>query len=553
MKHKISILIIVLIIALFSFPTLKAQENLSVTEKLALTAKVWGFLKYYHPDVANGNYNWDEELFKIIPKIESSQTNESFSNILNNWIDSLGIITKCVKCTEKSSKNYINKNFDLSWTQNSKYFEPNLSQKLKYIENNRYQGKPYYIKNTDTVWTVQIQNEPEYPNFDWKNKNLRLLALFRYWNIVEYFYPYKYLTDQKWEDVLKEMIPKFTNAQTELEYNLVSLELVVKIDDSHAAFSTPVLNDYFGLYWIPAKFTIIDNKAVITGFYDESLAAKDDLRIGDVISKANGTSIKSIFNKQYKYISASNPSVKIRNSSYAIFNGNSDTISIEYTRDNEINTKTIHRYYNSEFKNEKKPEKWKIFEKNIGYINMGVLEMDDVATTMMKLMNTKAIIFDIRNYPKSSIHHIAAYLNKVPKYFITLTMPDIKYPGKFYIAETQTCGTKSGEKYKGKVIVLVNEITQSQAEYSCMCFQTVEGAKIIGSQTAGADGNVTYFKFPGNNKTVFTGMGVYYPDGKETQRIGIVPDIEVKPTIQGMQNGKDEVLEKAIDYINNSK
>jgi len=45
-------------------------------------------------------------------------------------------------------------------------------------------------------------------------------------------------------------------------------------------------------------------------------------------------------------------------------------------------------------------------------------------------------------------------------------------------------------------------------------------------------------------------MGVYYPDGQQTQRIGIVPDIVVKPTIKGIQEGRDELLEKAIEIIN---
>ena len=47
-----------------------------------------------------------------------------------------------------------------------------------------------------------------------------------------------------------------------------------------------------------------------------------------------------------------------------------------------------------------------------------------------------------------------------------------------------------------------------------------------------------------------TGMGVYYPDGRETQRIGMIPDFEVKPTIAGIKAGKDEVLQKAIELIN---
>ena len=51
----------------------------------------------------------------------------------------------------------------------------------------------------------------------------------------------------------------------------------------------------------------------------------------------------------------------------------------------------------------------------------------------------------------------------------------------------------------------------------------------------------------------FTGIGVYYPDRQETQRIGIIPDIEVKPTILGIQQGKDEVLDRAIQFIETGK
>jgi len=49
---------------------------------------------------------------------------------------------------------------------------------------------------------------------------------------------------------------------------------------------------------------------------------------------------------------------------------------------------------------------------------------------------------------------------------------------------------------------------------------------------------------------MISGIGVYYPDGRETQRIGIVPDIELKPTIEGIKKGQDEVLQKAIEIIN---
>jgi len=31
---------------------------------------------------------------------------------------------------------------------------------------------------------------------------------------------------------------------------------------------------------------------------------------------------------------------------------------------------------------------------------------------------------------------------------------------------------------------------------------------------------------------MISGIGVYYPDGTETQRIGIIPDIELRPTLK---------------------
>ena len=52
---------------------------------------------------------------------------------------------------------------------------------------------------------------------------------------------------------------------------------------------------------------------------------------------------------------------------------------------------------------------------------------------------------------------------------------------------------------------------------------------------------------------MISGNGIYYPDGRETQRIGIVSDIEVRPTILGLMSGQDEVLNKAIEIIRNGK
>jgi C-terminal processing protease CtpA/Prc len=98
------------------------------------------------------------------------------------------------------------------------------------------------------------------------------------------------------------------------------------------------------------------------------------------------------------------------------------------------------------------------------------------------------------------------------------------------------------------VVILVDEVTQSQAEYTAMAFRVAPDAIVVGSTTAGADGNVSRIPLPGNVNSMISGIGVFYPDGTPTQRIGIIPDLVVHPTVEGIREGRDEVLEAGVSH-----
>jgi C-terminal processing protease CtpA/Prc len=82
-----------------------------------------------------------------------------------------------------------------------------------------------------------------------------------------------------------------------------------------------------------------------------------------------------------------------------------------------------------------------------------------------------------------------------------------------------------------------------------MAFRSAPQALVVGSTTAGADGNVSPITLPGGLNTMISGIGVFYPDKRPTQRVGIVPDVEVRPTTAGIRAGRDEVLEEALRRI----
>ena len=69
-------------------------EEMKLTEEkknnLALLGKIWGYLKYYHPTVAEGELDWDNELVNMVPQVLQAEDNEERDRIFAEWIDGLG-------------------------------------------------------------------------------------------------------------------------------------------------------------------------------------------------------------------------------------------------------------------------------------------------------------------------------------------------------------------------------------------------------------------------------------------------------------------------------
>jgi len=179
-------------------------------------------------------------------------------------------------------------------------------------------------------------------------------------------------------------------------------------------------------------------------------------------------------------------------------------------------------------------------------------ENEDIPVIIELFKNTKGIIIDFRgNFQEN---YVAYYLNS---YFLSqtteydkLTIGSIEQPGMFTFSKPSKVGNNNNEQsYKGKVVIIVNEQTKSGNENIIMAAQTAPQVAVIGSVTAASAGYGSNLVLPGNVWAAISGFGVYYPDGREAQRVGIALDMEVKPTIRGIINGRDEVLEKAMEII----
>jgi C-terminal processing protease CtpA/Prc len=527
------------------------------TENLYALAKVWGFLKYHHPDVAKGNSSFDEALFKIMQPIANAASAEKRNELLLNWINSLGDETGYKTAEELPAKDvHIKPN--IGWINDKNLFSDAVISKLNSIYLHRNKSDNAYIKLMPGVLNPNFNGEEKYTDMAADDDGLRMLALFRYWNIIEYFFPSKYLIKENWDDILKEFIPKFAADRTSLVYKLNCLKLINRIHDTHANISgDKEVGGYFGTNYPVVKAKMIEGKLIVTLIIDEVLGKNETIQTGDEILMVNGKTVAQCRKDLEPVLCASNSSAANRNfASSFLLRGNADSLSITYEHDGVIKNGRL-KLYPMQTVNDAAMKKYyggptyKLLNDSVGYITLATIKAAELKTIFKTFENTKGIVIDIRNYPSEFVPFaIAEYIKPEPSPFVKFTSGNISNPGLFTFMKYPTSnGSKNKDYYKGKIVILVDERTQSQAEYTTMALRTAPNAIVMGSQTAGADGNVSMINFPGGFGSYISGIGVFYPDGKETQGIGIVPDIEVRPTREGIKKGIDELLEKAVQYI----
>jgi hypothetical protein len=195
----------------------------------------------------------------------------------------------------------------------------------------------------------------------------------------------------------------------------------------------------------------------------------------------------------------------------------------------------------------------------IGYADLARLTVPEVDEMFERFKHTKAIVFDMRGYPKGTAWAIAPRLARTESPVAALfdrplaicpsgAAGEVGEERARYHVEQRLPGTTSW-RYEGTTVMLIDERTISQAEHTGLFLEAANGTRFVGSPSNGANGDVTRFRVPGGIHVTLSGHSVRHADGRQLQRIGLIPHLEARPTIEGIRSGRDEVLEAALEYV----
>jgi len=286
--------------------------------------------------------------------------------------------------------------------------------------------------------------------------------------------------------------------------------------------------------------------------------------VGDRIDSIDGQPMTAIVNQLSPYSPASNATALMNKIAWRITRTKNPESRISITRTHKQTQITISNYipkslpavdFNPPYFKYPKDSAFAWLKDSIGYINIGRLQRNDSARCKEMIARTKGLVIDNRQnqdelYGTGASDIIGALILPTHHQFVRFSSAQPAYPGVFRLTKPSDLGIPaSNNPYRNKVAILINENSISVGEFITMAFQMAPHVRLIGTTTTGADGNVTYLPIPGGAMVQYTGLGVYYPDGGETQRTGLHPNITVRQTWAGFQANRDQQLERAIEWV----
>lgn len=533
---------------------LECSQQVQKLEKLCL---VWGYTKYNHPAFLFGKKDWDEELLSLIPVVSKAKA-EKVNDILHEWFVSLGEIDyrtlnrvpqwAAAKEEDKSVQ------ADTNWISED-YLGAELTEDLSQLGPipNIDRNKAPVKFNQEGI--ADFSNEPTYLDFDYSESSNRLLGLFRVWNTIEYFSPYLDIQDERWESILPEYIPKILEQSDKDSYYLTLLEMMTNLHDGHVTLwdDITILFQYFGKYTAPVELTIAEGKWIVSKVWDSNCA----LHLGDVIKKVDDTEVEEIVHKIQQYVSIPNEQKMVKGISPWILRSYKPNIKISVIRNGKeelLEVDGTESYYPAIKRADVSHE---LLKENIGVIHPSQIKDNEIHTIMKEFQNTDGLIIDLREYPTASDFSVLLSYIMKGQTVMDANKAAQAIPG-IYVTEIQRAGNFSKSnpfytqmgiyEYNGSVVVLIDQLTQSAPELYALAMKSSDHVTLLGNNTLGSVANISLIPVPGGNTISFSSVGIAM-DGKQIQRIGVAPNIEVYPTIEGIKEGCDELMEAAIEYL----
>jgi hypothetical protein len=376
-----------------------------------------------------------------------------------------------------------------------------------------------------------------------RDRSSRLAGVGMAWTTLEHFFPYWDVTPTSWDSALPAALKEAAVAPTQEDYVLALRHMVAQLRDGHAAaydLAAPALRGP------DANLEMVDGRPLVA----QTWGSARGLPLGSEVLNVDGEPVETRMAGLRAGISAATPGFLDYRVAQALLTDRAK-VSLEVEVRSPDGTRSLHHLalHAQWWEGQPRPEAFRTMKPGILLVDLGQLNDGDFLKALPRLVAARGLVLDLRGYPSSDefLRHFRPGVLDGYR----MQLPVTRHPdgaARTYEARVNTIHAH-GPYYQGKVVVLVGPATGSFGETCLEPIQTYHLAPIVGSVSAGTNGNFCAFWVSGGVKCQFTGTRVLRADGSRLQGLGIQPTDRVKHTREALAAGRDEDVERALALI----
>ncbi|MBK7404344.1 MAG: hypothetical protein IPJ41_06825 [Phycisphaerales bacterium] len=399
----------------------------------------------------------------------------------------------------------------------------------------------------ETEWTSRRDKPILTPD----NRSTRLAGIATCWGVMQNFYPYFDVVDTDWDAALAAGLSAAAEDSGRLAYLHTLQELISKLHDGHGHVFNRAIQPQSML---PLGFTWAGDDLVVIGT-DPSVG--DHVIVGDTVLKIEGRSVASWCDEVSTRISAATDGWRRHRLLGALATEipGSEPVRLHLRHINGAEfDATLDRIAPTQIVDatDRRPADGTELAPGIVYFNMDGADADAFNAAMPALQAAKGIVFDMRGYPGEAGVDLMSHLSHDVVQSARWNIPIVTMPDRegWEWNESGRWQLQPAEPFlDARIAFLTDGRAISYAESIMGIVEAYKMGEIVGSTTAGTNGNVNPFDLPGGYTVYWTGMKVLKHDGSQHHGVGIAPTVPVEPTAAGIAAGRDEVLDKAVEVL----
>lgn len=363
------------------------------------------------------------------------------------------------------------------------------------------------------------------------------------WNVLQHFWPYWNLVSVDWNAELDAALRDALDDRSVEDHAVTIRHLSAAAPDAHmrttCAGEGPKATP-------PFRVAVVEGQVVIIESADPAL------KRGDVIVAVDGRSAAEAFAAAAALRSGS-PHWKFVGGSWDFALGPAGSTLRVRVRRGQVQHDIAVTRGDRPPKQHAHPSIERL-DDGVYYVDLGRASMADIDAVMDRLAAAPGVVFDLRDYPNSNHQVLSHLLTRPDDSTAWMAVPHVIRPDHApgAVVGWHTHGWQMPvlqPHIAGRVAFLTGPGAASYAESVMGLVKHYRLGEIVGSATAGTNGNIGVIAMPTGCHLRFTGMRVTKHDGTQHHLVGVQPTIRASQTIAGVAAGRDEVLEKALVYV----